>query len=120
MPEFRSLDDVKQFLREYARVRDWEQFHAPKNLAMALAVEASELMEIFQWLTTDESHHLDGDQRQQVKEEIADVFMYLLRMSDVLDIDLLKACEEKAVINDKKYPAGKVKGNAKKYNQYDN
>lgn len=118
MPEFTSLNDVKQFLRDYARARDWEQFHAPKNLAMALSVEASELMEIFQWLTTEQSQQLNDSQRQQVKEEMADVFMYLVRMADVMDIDLLQACEQKAVINDRRYPAEKVKGSAKKYNQY--
>lgn len=118
MPVFQNLDTVKQYLRDYARARDWEQFHAPKNLAIALAVEAAELMEIFQWLSEAQSAALTDAQTQSVKEEMADVFLYLMRLADVLDVDLLAAAGEKAVSNEQRYPANKVRGSARKYSDY--
>lgn len=118
MQAFKNLDDIKQYLRDYARARDWEQFHAPKNLAMAMAVEVAELMEIFQWLSEAQSAELTGSQRQSVKEEMADVFLYLMRMADVLNIDLLAAASEKVVSNEQRYPADKVRGSARKYSEY--
>lgn len=101
-------------LREFARERDWEQFHSPKNLAMALTVEAAELMEIFQWLSTEDSCRLDSQQRQQAREELADVLLYLCRLADVLDIDLAGAAEEKLQLNAAKYPADEVRGSSAK------
>jgi len=109
-----SLDDLKNQLREFARNRDWEQFHSPKNLAMAMIVEAAELVEHFQWLTEAQSQALNPEQREQVAQELADVFLYLVRLADRLDIDLMDAAQRKIVINAQKYPADKVRGSAKK------
>ena len=109
-----SLDDLRNQLREFARVRDWEQFHSPKNLAMAMIVEAAELTEHFQWLTEAQSQALDPEKREQVAQELADVFLYLVRLADRLDIDLMDAAQRKLVINAHKYPADKVRGSAKK------
>jgi NTP pyrophosphatase (non-canonical NTP hydrolase) len=110
----RSLDELKERLREFARERDWEQFHSPKNLAMALIVEAAELVEHFQWLTEAQSQALDPEKREQVAQELADVFLYLVRLADRLDIDLMDAAQRKIVLNAQKYPADKVRGSAKK------
>ena len=112
--EVHSLDDLRNQLREFARVRDWEQFHSPKNLAMAMIVEAAELTEHFQWLTEAQSQALDPEKREQVAQELADVFLYLVRLADRLDIDLMDAAQRKLVINAHKYPADKVRGSAKK------
>jgi len=109
-----SLDDLKNQLREFARAREWEQFHSPKNLAMALIVEAGELAEHFQWLTEAQSQALSPERREQVAQELADVFLYLVRLADRLDIDLMDAAQCKLVINAQKYPADKVRGSAKK------
>ncbi|HJX18918.1 MAG TPA: nucleotide pyrophosphohydrolase [Acidiferrobacterales bacterium] len=109
-----SLDDLRNQLREFARNRDWEQFHSPKNLAMAMIVEAAELVEHFQWLTEAQSQALNPEQREQVAQELADVFLYLVRLADRLDIDLMDAAQRKLVINARKYPADKVRGSAKK------
>jgi NTP pyrophosphatase (non-canonical NTP hydrolase) len=113
-----SLDDLKLRLREFARERDWEQFHSPKNLAMALIVEAGELVEHFQWLTEAQSQSLDAHQREQVARELADVFIYLVRLADRLDVDLLDAAQRKIVLNAQKYPADQVRGSAKKAGDY--
>lgn len=109
-----SIDELRQRLREFARERDWEQFHSPKNLAMALIVEAAELVEHFQWLTETQSRALEPEQREQVAQELADVFIYLVRLADRLDIDLLDAAERKIALNARKYPADKVRGSARK------
>jgi NTP pyrophosphatase (non-canonical NTP hydrolase) len=114
------LEDLKTRLRHFADERDWDQFHAPKNLVMALSVEASELLEHFQWLNEQQSHELPPDKLQEVAYEMADIFIYLMRLSDKLDIDIIKAVEEKIVMNDRKYPADKVRGSSKKYNEYRN
>lgn len=112
------LQDIQHRLREFARERDWEQFHTPKNLAMALTVEAAELQEIFQWLTDAQSAALTDLQRQQVADEMADVLLYLCRMADVLAIDLPTAAEAKLARNAEKYPAALVKGKSAKYDEY--
>ena len=112
-----SLNDLTIRLREFAAARDWEQFHSPKNLAMALAVEASEIMEHFQWLTEEQSSGLPPKKLQQVKEEIADVLIYLTRLADRLGVDPLEAAYEKLEVNQAKYPADKVRGSAKKYTE---
>jgi dCTP diphosphatase len=109
-----SLSQLQQQLREFARERDWEQFHSPKNLSMALTVEAGELQEIFQWLTGDQSRHLSSEQLDMAAEEMADVLLYLCRLADVLDIDLLAAASAKLVKNAQKYPADEVRGSAQK------
>ena len=113
-----ELDELIRKIRNFVEERDWDQFHSPKNLAMALAVEASELVEIFQWMTEEESQQLDSKRKQYAEEEIADVMTYLIRISDRLDIDLLAAVERKLAINQKKYPANLVRGNSKKYTEY--
>ena len=105
-------------MRAFVAERDWERFHSPKNLARALSVEASELVELFQWLSEDESAALDDAQRRRVAEELADVLWFLVRLSDRLDIDLLEAAGRKLAENAKKYPAEKVRGQARKYTEY--
>lgn len=114
-----DLNQLQAYLRQFAKDRDWDQFHSPKNLSMALSVEVSELLENFQWLTEEQSHTLDQQQRAAVADEIADVQMYLARLADKLDINIGEAIEQKIVKNEAKYPAEKVKGSSKKYTQYD-
>lgn len=111
-----NLGLVKKRLREFASERDWEQFHSPKNLAMALSVEASELVELFQW--ADQGGHTvikDPKQKQEVEKEIADIFNYLVKFADMLDMDLETQALSKIEENSAKYPVSKVKGKAVKY-----
>ena len=103
---------LRNRLREFADARDWDQFHAPKNLAMALIVEAAELVEHFQWLTPRQSQELPDQKKQEVALEMADIFIYLTRMADRLDIDLPAAVWEKIALNEVRYPAESVKGKA--------
>ena len=100
-----SLDDLRERLRRFAAERDWEQFHTPKNLAMSVAIEAAEIMEHFQWLTAAQSADLDAVARHEAALEIADVLLYLVRLADVLDVDLVAAAREKIELNARKYPA---------------
>lgn len=100
-----SLVGLRDALREFAAARDWEQYHLPKNLAMALIVEAAELVEHFQWLTPEQSADLDGTRRAAVGDEVADVLLYLVRLADVLGIDPIEAARAKMVKNAVKYPA---------------
>lgn len=113
------LRALQQRLAAFAAARDWEQFHSPKNLAMALSVEAAELVEEFQWLTEEQSRNLSTDRRERVRLELADVFIYLLRLADTLGVDLLRAADDKIVLNEQKYPAERVRGDARKYTDYD-
>ena len=113
-----KLDNLKAKLQSFADERDWDQFHSPKNLSMALSVEASELVECFQWLTEEQSKNLSPAQRQAVIDEMADVQVYLLRLATKLDVNILEAVEQKMVKNAAKYPADLVKGSAKKYTEY--
>lgn len=113
-----SLEDLKLKLRKFAGDRDWDQFHSPKNIAMALSVEVSELLEHFQWLTEDESKNLDAAALSEVADEIADVQNYLVRLADKLGIDILDAAATKFVKNEAKYPADLVRGSSKKYSEY--
>lgn len=110
----KTLQDVRDRLRDFAAARDWEQFHSPKNLAMALVVEAGELVELFQWLTEEQSRTLTAEQREAVEQEMADVLLYLVRLADRLGVDLLDAVARKIDINEKKYPAALVRGKADK------
>ena len=119
MPGNDDLDRLAARLRRFAAERDWERFHSPKNLAMALAAETGELLELFQWLTEDESASLDEQKRREVRHELADVFLYLLRLADRLGVDLLEAAAEKIELNEAKYPADRVRGDARKYTEYD-
>jgi NTP pyrophosphatase (non-canonical NTP hydrolase) len=114
-----SLESLRDRLREFAAERDWDQYHTPKNLSMALIAEAAELIEHFQWVAGDTSHQLTDKTRCSVEEELADILIYLVRISDKLDIDLYDAVERKIVINEKKYPADKVRGSARKYTEYE-
>ena len=113
------IDELQHRLLMFARDRDWEQFHAPKNIAMALAVEAGELMEHFQWLSEAQSESLSEDKRREVGYELADVFIFTLRLAQRLGVDLPQLVEEKIAINERKYPAEKVRGSAKKYTEYE-
>ncbi|HHJ80544.1 MAG TPA: nucleotide pyrophosphohydrolase [Candidatus Tenderia electrophaga] len=112
-------NQLKQKLRVFAAERDWDQFHSPKNLSMALIVEAAELVEHFQWLTEGQSHSLTAEKLAEVELELADIQLYLIRLADKLDIDLLAAADKKMLLNEKKYPADKVRGSSKKYTEYD-
>jgi len=114
-----SIELLRDRLREFAKERDWDQFHTPKNLSMALIAEAAELVEHFQWVDGRFSHLLDDKVRPAVEEEIADIFIYLVRIADKLGIDLYSAAERKIVINAAKYPADKVRGSARKYTEYE-
>jgi len=109
---------LRDALRKFAAERDWDQFHSPKNLAIALSVEASELLEHFQWLTEAQSGALAPDKREEVRDEMADVLLYLVRLADKLDVDLVDAAEKKIAKNAKKYPAAQVRGSMKKYSEY--
>lgn len=116
-----ALAGLQARLREFARQRDWEQFQTPKNLSMAIAVEAAELLEHFQWLTPPESEpgQLSPDKLRAISFEMADILMYLLRLADRLQVDLLDAAAEKFVVNEHRYPPEKVRGSARKYTEYE-
>lgn len=120
MTDIIDVDKIKILLREFATVRDWDQFHHPKNLAMALACEAGEVLEIFQWMSEQDSMkaHCDNAVKNKASEELADVMLYLIRLADLMSINLATALENKISINNIKYPAELVKGSAKKYNEY--
>jgi len=109
-----DLNTLKIRLRDFADTRDWNQFHSPKNLSMALSAEASEIIEHFQWLTEEQSKNLPQNKLDEVATELADTLIYLIRLADKLDIDLLTAAQNKIEINEQKYPVDKAKGNAKK------
>jgi len=113
-----SLDELKLKLQRFVEERDWTQFHSPKNLAMAMIVEAAELVEHFQWDTLEESRNLTPEKREQVSHELADTFVYLLRISQVLEIDLIQAANEKIALNAQKYPIEKARGKNNKYTDY--
>ena len=113
-----SLLTARDILREFVAERGWSRFHTPKNLATALSVEASELLEPFQWLNSGEATELGEAGLQAVRHEMADVLVYLVRLADKLDVDLFAAVEEKMVLNRAKYPADKVRGDARKYDEY--
>jgi len=131
-----DLNDLKQRLRDFAEARDWndvngitnvagvwihrsDQFHSPKNLSMALSAEVAEIVEHFQWLTEEQSKTLPQNKLAEVETELADTLIYLIRLADKLDINLLKAAQNKIDINEQKYPVDKAKGNAKKYTELD-
>ena len=109
-----SLTDLAATLQRFADERDWEQFHSPKNLVMALGVEVAELAEHFQWLTQQQSLQMAPEQKKAVGEEMADVLIYLVRMADRLDIDLLAEAEKKVACNALKYPVAQSKGCSKR------
>lgn len=108
---------LRDALRRFAAERDWDQYHSPKNLAAALCVEAGELLEHFQWLTEDASKSLSTEQLCKVNEEMADVLLYLVRLADKLNVNLLDAAKKKIELNARKYPAGKARGTSRKYTE---
>ena len=112
-----ALKSLSARLDAFAAERDWDQFHNPKNLAMALAGEAGELIEHFQWLTPEQAANLSAEQREEVALEAADVLLFLLRLCDKLGIDLADAASRKLELNAKKYPVGKSRGRATKYDK---
>ena len=112
-----DISKIQNQLKKFAIERDWEQFHTPTNLAMALSVEASELVEIFQWLKPEESNLPDQKQIESINDEVADIAMYLLRFCSVLEIDLESAIKSKLERNAEKYPINLSKGNSQKYNK---
>ena len=112
------LQQLRDALRGFADERDWEQFHSPKNLAIALSVEAAELLEHFTWLTQAESATLPEETLAQVREEMADVLLYLVRLADRLDVDLRAAAQEKIDVNAAKYPVEKARGSRRKYDEF--
>ncbi|NAZ80577.1 nucleotide pyrophosphohydrolase [Kineococcus sp. R8] len=116
-----SFRELQSSLNSFARERDWEQFHTPKNLIMALTGEVGELTELFQWLTPQECEAVAVNevQRVRVAEEMADILAYLLRLADVLSIDLEAALKAKIVVNEQKYPVDRSRGNARKYTDYE-
>ena len=111
------LDELTQSLRTFADERDWAQFHSPKNLAGAISIEAAELLEHFQWLTEEQSRSLAAAKREAVGQEIADVFLYVLQLSDKLNLDLLDVAKKKLALNAEKYPVDQSRGTAKKYTE---
>jgi len=117
MPSDR-IDLLRQKLKEFVSERDWDQFHSPKNLAMGLNIESAELLEIFLWMRDEESYHLNETKFENLKEELGDIFIYLLHLADKYELDLIECAEQKLVHNGEKYPAEKVKGSSKKYNEY--
>ena len=114
-----SLNQLNRRLLEFARDREWEPFHSPKNLAMALIAECAELVEHFQWLTEEQSRKLEAGKKQQVALEMADILIYLVRCAERLDIDLLEAANRKIRINEARYPVEKVRGDARRADEYE-
>ena len=112
-----DLESLRDQLRTFASERDWDQFHSPKNLAAALAVEASELLEHFQWLTEAQSQQLPPETLNEVSNEVADVLLYLIRISDKVGIDLIAAANAKILLNAEKYPVEKARGSSRKYTE---
>jgi len=113
-----DVERIREELRRFAAERDWDRFHTPKNLAAALSVEAAELLEHFQWLTAEESANLSEVTLSKVRLEMADVLLYLIRLADKLNVDLMSAATEEIRINAAKYPADQVRGDARKYSEY--
>ena len=113
-----DLTSLRDELRQFASERDWDKFHTPKNLATALSIEAAELLEPFQWMKTGGPGELDEGKLLAVRHEMADVLMYLVRLADKLDVDLMAAAAEKLAVNHQKYPADLVRGDSRKYSEY--
>jgi NTP pyrophosphatase (non-canonical NTP hydrolase) len=114
-----SLDNLNARLKAFAQSRNWEQFHSPKNLAMAMIAECAELVEHFQWLTEEQSMNLPQEKQEEVALEMADILIYLIRAAERLEIDLIAAAERKIAINESRYPVDKVYGNARRASEYD-
>jgi NTP pyrophosphatase (non-canonical NTP hydrolase) len=120
-PELQNdLAEIREIMRQFVSERDWDKFHTPKNLATALSVEASELLEPFQWLVSGDKSELDEARLTAIRHEMADVLVYLVRLADKLDVDLFQAVQEKMVLNRAKYPADQVRGDSRNYTEYKN
>ncbi len=113
------MEALRQRLETFARERDWEQFHSPKNLSMALIAEAAELVEHFQWLSEAQSEQLPAEKLEAVRMELADIQIYLIRLADRLGVDLIEAAWEKTAINEQRYPAERVRGDARRAAEYE-
>lgn len=113
-----EFDQLKVQLRQFAAERDWDQFHSPKNLSMALIAEVAELIEHFQWLTEEQSQNLSSKKLAEIELELADIQIYLIRLADKLQLDVMDAVKKKLALNAQKYPADKVRGSSKKYTEY--
>ncbi|HEY0843333.1 nucleotide pyrophosphohydrolase [Methylotenera sp.] len=114
-----SLDALRARVNAFVTERDWAQFHSPKNLAMAMIVEAGEVVEHFQWMTEDESRNLNAETKEQVGQELSDTLVYLLRIAEVCGVDLIEAANKKIDLNAQKYPVEKCKGSNAKYSAYE-
>lgn len=112
------MDTLKKQIANFAKERDWDKYHSPKNLAIGLAVEASELLEIFLWLTEDESRNLPESKLDNIKEEIGDVMIYLVNIANQFGLDPIECAKRKLELNKEKYPRDLVRGSAKKYTEY--
>ena len=112
------MNDLRDAIKAFIEERDWEQFHSPKNLAMALSVEVAEIVEHFQWLTEEQSRNLPPEKLAEVRQEIGDVMIYLTELADKLGVDSVEAAKAKLEINSQKYPTSLVKGKASKYTEY--
>ncbi|HKL49373.1 MAG TPA: nucleotide pyrophosphohydrolase [Desulfuromonadales bacterium] len=113
-----TLQQLKDRMDRFVKERDWEQFHSPKNLSMSIAIEAAELMEHFQWLTVEQSKQLESDERSEIGEELADIVIYALSLSNVLGLDLSQTIVDKMEKNIRKYPRDRVRGKSHKYTYY--
>src|SRR4051794_24249886 len=111
------LTTIAERLKQFARARDWEQFHSPKNLASALSVEAGELLEHFMWLTEQQSRDIPADKREEIAAEMADVLLYLIQLAASLDIDLIDAAQRKIALNEVRYPVELAKGTSRKHDE---
>ncbi len=112
-----DLHGLRDSLRSFVAARDWAQFHSPKSLACSLVIEASELLERFQWLTDEQSRQLSDEQRQAVAMEVGDVLIYLVEFCDLMGIEPLQAAREKLAVNERKYPVERARGNSRKYTE---
>jgi dCTP diphosphatase len=112
------MENLRGAIKRFVEERDWERFHSPKNLAIALSVEVSEVVEHFQWLTQEQSRNLPPEKVGEVAQEIGDVMIYLVELSDLLGVDPIEAATEKVATNSRKYPADLVRGRAAKYTEY--
>src|SRR5512146_1552550 len=114
-----DFDRIKKQVRQFVVEREWDQFHSPKNLSMALIVEAAEMVEHFQWLTEEQSCNLPPEKLAEAEQELDDIQVYLISLAEKLKLDIVAAVEKKLVLNAQKYPVEKARGNSKKYNEYE-
>jgi len=115
-----DFDRIRKQVRQFVVEREWDRFHSPKNLSMALIVEAAEMVEHFQWLSEEQSCELSPEKLAEVELELADIQIYLISLAHKLQLDLVAAVDKKLVLNAQKYPADEVRGSSKKYNEYKN